>query len=77
MLYLFLFCFVFLIFAKIIYPENTGLFIGDKILFGFIANNSSPEILGNWFIPVIIVGILLMFFVITLLMKLQYKLKRK
>ncbi|MDR1056134.1 MAG: hypothetical protein LBL90_10040 [Prevotellaceae bacterium] len=80
-LYLFLFGFIFLIFVKILYPHNTGLFIGeDEAHFGFIANitdNTSLEILGDWFIPVNIVVMVFTYLLITLLLKLKYKLRRK
>lgn len=50
----------FLVFAKILYPHNTGLFIGEnESHFGFIANvtvNSQPEILGYWFIPLVLIA---------------------
>ena len=77
-LYLNLFCFVFLIFAKIIFPHNTGLFVGENgTLFGFgTVNDTSTEMLGNWFIPVVFVLIVLTYLFITLLFKLRYILKR-
>lgn len=80
-LYLFLFCFIFLIIAELIYPNNTGLFIGEEEMhFGFIANiadNSLVEVLGNWFIPVILMAMVLIYLFITLLLKIKYKLRRK
>lgn len=80
-LYLFLFCFVFLFFAKLISPQNTGLFIGeDDLFFGFIANmteNSLSEVLGYWFIPVILSGMITIYLFIILLLKLKYKLNLK
>lgn len=79
--YLFLFCFTFLVFAKLIFPRNTGLFIGeDDLFFGFITNmtdNSLPEVLGYWFIPVILLGMVITYLFITLLLRLKYKLNLK
>ena len=79
LLYLVLFSFIFLIFAKIIYPQKTGLFVGENpIQFSFgIVDNTSTEILGNWFIPVVLILIVVIYLFITLLLKLRYKLKRK
>ncbi|RHR37567.1 DUF1700 domain-containing protein [Parabacteroides sp. AF18-52] len=79
--YLFLFCFGFLIFAKLIFPRNTGLFIGEDDLFvGFIANmtdNSLSEVLGYWFIPIILLGMVIIYLFITLLLRLKCRLKLK
>lgn len=48
--------FVFLIFAKIIYPTEVGMFAQNNkiIAMGYISmedNQNVKEILGNWFIP--------------------------
>ncbi len=79
--YLFLFIFIFLVFAKLLYPDNTGLFIGEnKINFGFISNltaNSFTEVLGNWYIPVILLAGMIIYLFITILLKLKYRLKHK
>lgn len=75
-LYILLFAFIFLIFAKLIYPSNTGLFIGEnKIHFGFISNisgESTTEVLGYWFIPFILMVMTLTYIFITLLLKLKH-----
>ncbi|MDH6356546.1 hypothetical protein [Parabacteroides sp. PF5-9] len=80
-LYLFLFCFIFLIFAEIVYPHNTGLFIGEnETHFGFIANitdSSLTEVLGNWFIPIVFFAMVSIYLIVTLLLKLKYKFSHK
>lgn len=79
-LYLFLFCFLILAVAKIIFPENTGFFTdGDSYLFGLMATDSienSRELLGGWFIPVVLIISVIIYLIITLLLKLKYKLKK-
>ncbi len=79
--YLLLFCFILLVFAKLIYPHNTGLFIEENgFHFGFISNitdSSWTEVLGNWFIPVILLVGTIIYLFITLLLKLKYRLKQK
>lgn len=79
-LYLFLFCFVFLIFTEIVYPHNTGLFIGEnETHFGFITNidPALTEVLGNWFIPLVILIMMIIYLLITLLLKLKYKFNKE
>ena len=66
-LYLFLFSFVVLIFAKLFYPNNVGFFYKKGEIFqygGFIENEKlqNYEILGNWFIPVTILLAILFYF---------------
>jgi len=76
LLYLFLACFGLLIFTKIIKPTKTGLFYIDEKFhsFGFIADTSgTKEVLGHWFIPLILATILLLYFLITLLFRLTRK----
>jgi hypothetical protein len=75
-LYLSLFGFVFLIYAKITNPEEVGLFFENeqflvlgKINPEYLANTTYKEVLGNWFIPVMICSILLFYLLITLLLK--------
>ena len=71
-LYLLLFTSVFLIFAKIFFPSKTGLFyINNEFRsFGFIANHEGhTEILGYWFIPLILVITVILYFIITLLLR--------
>ena len=73
-LYLLLFGFVFLIFAKIANPSEVGLFYKESsfMVLG-LSNNTNQvginEILGNWFISVMLVSIVAFYFVITLLLK--------
>ncbi|TWJ01434.1 putative membrane protein [Mucilaginibacter frigoritolerans] len=77
-LYLSITAFGILIIAKLIYPNHTGLFIGNGHLFafGFISDlpNNAAELLGNWFIPVVAILIVIFYFLNTLLFRL---LKRK
>ena len=73
-LYLLLFGFVFLIFAKIIYPAEVGMFtLNNKIVaMGYINmedNQNVKEILGNWFIPFTLICIIVFYFLITFLLK--------
>lgn len=71
-LYLPLIAFIVLIFAKLAYPAKTGLFYvnGQFQSFGFMNNtNGMSEILGYWFIPMVIVGAILFYFLITLLLR--------
>lgn len=76
-LYLLLFAFVFLIFAKIFDPENVGFFYRAKDIFVLgkisspIENYSQYEQLGNLFIPVMIILTAISFVIITLLLKLK------
>lgn len=81
-LYLFLFSFVVLIFAKLFYPNNFGFFYKKGEIFqygGFIENEKlqNYEILGNWFIPVTILLAILFYFLITLLLKLKKSMRKK
>nr|WP_315223391.1 hypothetical protein [uncultured Flavobacterium sp.] len=85
-LYLFLFGFVFLIFAKIFNPEHVGLFIKEHSASIFVLGMMSPEnklhsnaveILGNWFIPVMILSTFLFYFLITLLLKFKKSINQK
>jgi hypothetical protein len=81
-LYLFLFSFVVLIFAKLFYPNNVGFFYKKGEIFqygGFIENEKlqNYEILGNWFIPVTILLAILFYFLITLLLKLKKSMRKK
>ncbi|MFH7015175.1 hypothetical protein [Flavobacterium sp. FlaQc-47] len=85
-LYLFLFGFVFLIFAKIFYPSLVGLHIKPHSYSVFILGIVNPEsqlkketieILGNWFIPVMLLSIVLFYFLITLLLKFKKSINQK
>ena len=80
LLYLMLFAFLFLIFAKTWYPSNVGMYFKDGAfsLLGFVYpenGDMSPytEVLGKWFIPAMVVGAILFYVLITLLLKLKMK----
>lgn len=85
-LYLFLFGFVFLIFAKIFNPSLVGLYMKKESFSVFVLGIVSPddqirnqtsEVLGNWFIPVMISAIVLFYFLITLLLKFKKSINQK
>ena len=85
-LYLFLFGFVFLIFAKIINPSLVGLHMKKESLSVFVLGitsshdqikNQTTEVLGNWFIPVMLLSIIIFYFLITLLLKLKKSINQK
>ena len=84
LLYIFLFGFLFLIIAKIINPENVGLFYrpNDVFILGHYINSdgisySQYEKLGNWFIPVMLLSSAVLYVLLTLLLKLKRTLKDK
>lgn len=84
LLYIFLFGFLFLIIAKIINPENVGLFYrpNDVFILGHYSNSagisySQYEKLGNWFIPVMLLSSAVLYVLLTLLLKLKRTLKNK
>lgn len=77
-LYLCLFGFVFLIYAKITNPEEVGLFLINgqfqalgKINEEYLKNSQYTEVLGSGFIPVMILSIIVSYLLITLLLKLK------
>lgn len=81
-LYLLLFAFVFLIFAKIISPTEVGLFYKDAsfVVLGLTheANqNGVKEVLGNWFIPVMLFAIVLFYLLITIVLKFKKRINKK
>ncbi|WP_264523548.1 DUF1700 domain-containing protein [Flavobacterium sp. N502536] len=85
-LYLFLFGFVFLIFAKILNPSQVGLHINKDSISVFTLGIMNPEdqikyhtyeALGNWFIPVMLVSTVLSYLLITLLLKLKKSINQK
>lgn len=81
-LYLLLFGFVFLIFAKIINPSEVGLFYKDTrfMVLGLThgANESGlTEVLGNWFIPVMLFSIVLFYVLITIVLKFKKRINKK
>lgn len=82
LLYILLFGFIFLIFAKILNPAEVGLFVkkGSLFVLGKTAQSSGDgvsEILGNWFIPVMIFCIFAFYFIISYLLKLKRYINKK
>ena len=81
-LYLLLFGFVFLIFAKIVNPSDVGLFYKNAsfIVLG-ITNKTNQEgieeVLGNWFIPIMLISIVVFYFLITYLLKFKKLINQK
>lgn len=78
-LYLFLFLFPYAIVMKIISPEKTGVFLknGEFYVFGQ-PNTITPdmtEVLGNWFIPIMLVLTGFFYVIITLLFRLAKRVK--
>lgn len=71
LLYLSLGSFVFLIFAKL-FNSNVGMYYKeDKFqVLGFIKENADyQEVLGYWFIPAMLITIIIVYFIITLILK--------
>ena len=75
-LYIALLGFVFLIYAKLRNPEHVGLFFKNdsfmaigRLNDGYLKNPNISEVLGNWFIPAMIIAILVSYIIITLLLK--------
>lgn len=79
LLYLFLFSFVFLIFAKLWNPGKVGFYYSDpsSFIFGISNNPDRPEILGNWFIPAMLLAIAFFYIIITFLLKLKKYINRR
>lgn len=81
-LYLFLFGFVFLIGAKIVNPAEVGLYYRDASFFvlGFSSETKQSgvsELLGNWFISVMLVLTVAFYILITFLLKFLKKINQK
>lgn len=81
-LYVMLFGFVFMIFAKIFNPSEIGMYYkNNSFLVLGMSNNSDrtaiTEVLGNWFIPVMLLSIVLFYLLITLLLKFKKSINRK
>ncbi len=75
LLYLFIFSGIFLIIAKIFNP-NVGMYYkGNEFrVLGLIKNidtNEYTEILGYWFIPAMLIAIIVLYIITTLLLKLK------
>jgi len=82
LLYLLLFAFVVLIFAKIINPSEVGMFMQNKsiIAMGYVKtddNGNAREVLGNWFIPFTLLCILVFYLLITVLLKFKKSIDKK
>lgn len=84
LLYLFLFSFIYLVIAKLIWPSEVGMFFadGEFAVLGHVNANSinDPiyvEVLGCWFIPVMLLSGLIFYFLITLLLKLKRVINKK
>ena len=81
-LYLFLFGFLFLIGAKIVNPAEVGLYYRDASFFVLGISSEAKqsgvsELLGNLFIPVMLVLTVAFYFLITLLLKLKKTINQK
>ncbi len=79
LLYLSLGHFIFLIFAKL-FSSNVGLYFkeGKFLLLGFYKGSSEyQEVLGYWFIPVMILLTVTLFVIITLLLKFKKAISKK
>ncbi len=79
-LYLTLFGFVYLIIAKILHPNQVGLFFkeGKFHLLGIrnshqVKTLELTEVLGNWFIPTMLFIIVVLYILITLLLRMKRK----
>lgn len=76
-LYVLLAGFIFMIYSKIVNPEQTGFFYTNATSWVLgISKNSNPhekELLGYWFIPVMILLTILFYVVITLLLRFKKK----
>ena len=76
LLYLFLAAFVALIPAKLFAPGHTGLFTDQLGFRGFgciLHPEGATEILGAWFIPVVLTLAVIFYFLITLLLRITRK----
>lgn len=79
LLYLMLFVILFLCVAKLFVPDKVGLFYGPTGFKGFGLNlrnlegTGIKEVSGGWFIPAALVTSTVLYFIITLLLKLKRK----
>lgn len=79
LLYLVQLTFVFMIGAKLVYPDEVGLFFknGSFQVLGIAASDAQQqglvEVLGNWFIPVMLVVTVLFYLLSTSLLRLTRK----
>lgn len=77
LLYLFQFAFIFLIFAKLYNPAGVGLFFDEDGFraVGMVSGQGAREVLGGWFIPLMLLAAGLLYVITTLLMRLKRKKK--
>lgn len=83
-LYLCLFGFVFLIYAKIENPQEVGLYFKNghflalgKINSEYLGSSAYTEALGIWFIPAMMLSIIIFYLLITLLLKFKNEINKK
>jgi hypothetical protein len=79
LLYLFLGSFVFLIIAKL-FNNNVGMYYKDGAFqaIGLVNNNEGyQEVLGHWFIPLMLLSIVVFYFLITILLKIIKSINNK
>ena len=78
-LYLFLGAFIFMILAKLA-NEEVGLYFknGEFVALGFVKNTSNyQEVLGYWFIPLMLLAAFLFYIAITLLLRLKKSFRKR
>ena len=74
LLYLFLSAFGFLVVTKLVAPDHTGLFYLNEQFeaFGFVSNTDGlNEVMGYWFVPLVLLSAIALYFLITLLFRLK------
>jgi hypothetical protein len=76
-LYLILGIGVFSVGAKIFYPDKVGFYVYEKGWSIGIGENSGTEVLGNWFIPVMLGVLLVLYILTTLMLRLIRTVKKK
>jgi hypothetical protein len=76
-LYLILGIGVFSVGAKIFFPDKVGFYVYEKGWSIGIGENSGTEVLGNWFIPVMLGVLLALYILTTLMLRLIRSLKKK
>lgn len=79
-LYILLLGFGILMYLKIRYPENTGLFLkgGEFVVLGMLKTDENvTEVLGNWFIPTVFFSALTIYILLTLLLRTTRKRKKE
>lgn len=81
-LFLLLFGFIFIIFAKIMHPSEVGMFFkdGSFMVLGMPSDTNQEgvtEVLSNWFIPVMLICTIVFYLIFILLLKLKKIINRK